>query len=271
MVNSIPVTGLSGQSTLLKCLDLDQKSRITPLNIIHAVQDLVDTLKDLSGCIQQSMRYPSNFRRYLKWLGTFRDSSNVSKNSSDPAATEITRTHIQKLQADIQSGSVNGDGILPIVAAQSEKEKNLIQLGIQIHGVTKDSNGHQGILFANLPKLPRQIQAWQTWKENIPSSLWTKGMFDIVQIIHPWIDQHFVSRQQPTTVFTEPHLCASDSPSPPPNHWVHPNARGIWQQFWEQICTTSVKRSRGNGGNNVAQSIEWHSWYRQKPKRILVL
>lgn len=271
MVNSIPVTGLSGQSELLNVLDIDQKSRITPLNIIHAVEDLVDGFVDLSGCIQQSKAIcSSNFNPNTS-LGQALSqiAQTVLQQLECSDTTAITRSDIQKIQAKIQGASVNGDGILPIVAAQSEDARALIQLGIQIHGKTTDSNGHPGIRFANLPKLPHQIQAWQHWKESAPTSLWNQDMVAIVKAIHSWIDQHFVSRQQPTTVFTSPHLCAHNSPiALTPEHWVHPGARTLWQQFWEQICAPlqihEVTWQRWE--QILAQSIEWDSWYAQKPE-----
>ena len=271
MVNSIPVTGLSGQPELLSCLDIDQNSRITPNNVIHAVQDLVDSLNDLSGCIQQSDGIlPSNFKKDTPIGQSLSQiAQTVIKQLEYTDTTQITRTDIQKLQASIQSGSVNGDGILPLVAAQSETERSLIQLGIQIHGASTDSNGHQGILFSNLPKLPHQIQAWQTWKEAAPSSLWTQGMVNIVKTIHPWIDQHFISRQQPATVFTTPHLCASTATTTlTPDHWVHPNARVIWQRFWENVCTTlHIKEVTWQQWEQIlAQSNEWDNWHTQKPE-----
>ena len=165
--NSAPTEGLSCDTVFLKHLDSDNNKRIMPFEIIDACRWLRLSLISLQDCIEGKDSISlSNFRQDTDVGVTLLETALlVLQNLGKEDQKEINLVEVQSRSSILESGAMNGDGIIPPMAIDDPKERQLCQDIISVFGGVEDINGEKGVNEEMVLSFPSQAKLWLQWKQ----------------------------------------------------------------------------------------------------------
>lgn len=234
--NSAPIEGLSANRSFLEYLDSDNNDRLMPYEIIDAVQWLMDTMHDLTGCMNGSQSISiTNFREDTNLGAQLKATAElVLRNLGKETHPNIELTDIQARTKIVQLGAANGDGILP-ASVLTGTEKSFVEDLLSIFGGSKDISGEIGVDEALLTTCTARIKRWLDWSKQCPSMDFTDTMLPIFDQVQTAIDEHFVWSKHPTKEDTLIRLTHTPVGYLRATDWVHPEYRQVWKAFWQQV------------------------------------
>jgi hypothetical protein len=165
VASSCPTTGLDLDEKTLKLMDTDGDGRIRVPEILAAVNWTLGVLKDTSGlpegrdwlALEQidtgsevGARLHEAIRRILRNLDRHED-------------TKITLADALNRQGIFAVAKSNGDGVIPVAAADGPTVAQVIQDILNTIGGTADRSGETGITAAGVDAFYGALQAYVDW------------------------------------------------------------------------------------------------------------
>ncbi|MBF0118818.1 MAG: hypothetical protein HQK79_08275 [Desulfobacterales bacterium] len=200
-VLSCPTNGLEFDSKTFQYMDTDEDGRIRAAEIISALKWTLSLINNPDDLIRSSPELP---------LASINDSSNegkkilfcareILKNIGKKSAEVITIEDTLDSSKIFANTKFNGDGIIPVIAADDESSQKIIQEIIDCFGAEQDRSGLPGI---NMEKVEiffnEAIQYSDWWHESeknasniLPFGDRTQKVYKIFEVIQAKIDDYF--------------------------------------------------------------------------------
>ncbi len=164
-VLSCPAQGLQIAQETLNYLDVDQDGRIRVPEVIAAVQWATKVLNDpnelLSGT---SELYLSSIAETdVEGAKLLASAQEILKNLNKPDALFITIEDLADMAKIFANTQFNGDGVIPVKAADSDDVKQLIEEIISCCGSELDRCGEPGVTQEKIDQFFLAAQAYADW------------------------------------------------------------------------------------------------------------
>jgi hypothetical protein len=197
---SCPTRGLEFDTRTLDLIDLDKDGRIRAPEILAAVAWATSVLKSPDVLVQPGDALPLEAfdeaspegRRLLA------SAKRILANLGRETALAITPDDTADTVRIFSQTSFNGDGIIPVEAAQDEAARQVLRDIIACLGAEADRSGEPGISQAKLDAFFAEAQAFDAWwrkAESDPAILplgpSTSPAFDALEKVRAKIDDYF--------------------------------------------------------------------------------
>jgi hypothetical protein len=195
-----PTRGVEFDSRTLELIDLDRDGRVRAPEITAAVRWVGSLLKNPDDLLQRSEQVR---------LDAIQDSSpegreilasarQILRNLGKPEATTISLADTGDTAKIFAQTRFNGDGIIPVEAAETDSVKAVIQDIIACLGSEIDRSGRPGINLSMVDRFFVAAQAWLDWHHKagsddriLPLGKRTEAASSLVLALQAKIDDYF--------------------------------------------------------------------------------
>jgi hypothetical protein len=195
-----PTRGLEFDSRTLELIDTDGDGRVRAPEITAAARWIGSLLKNPDDLLQRSEQVRLDAIRDSSPEGSdiLASARQILRNLGKPEATTITLADTSDTARIFAQTRFNGDGIIPVEAAENDSVRAVLQDIIACLGSETDRSGLPGI---NQPMLDRffiAAQAWLDWHQKadaddriLPLGKHTAAASSLLLSLRPKIDDYF--------------------------------------------------------------------------------
>ncbi|MDO9106417.1 MAG: hypothetical protein Q7U57_15810 [Methylovulum sp.] len=162
---SCPAHGLQIDTQTLAFLDTDSDDRIRAPEIVAAVQWVTGLLKEPDDLLKASAVLPLNAINdtHVEGQRLLSSAREILKNLDKSTATVITLDDLADMTKIFANTRFNGDGIIPVKAADNDADKQLIEEIISCYGSEVDRCGDPGITQDMIDHFFAEAQLYADW------------------------------------------------------------------------------------------------------------
>jgi hypothetical protein len=194
-----PIEGLEIDGRSLGFIDTDGDGRIRPPEILAAIAWAKEAFTDLSGFFDGKDELS---------LGSFSKKTETGRAVHDAARRILTNlgrpdddvlhlADVTNVERVFEQTTLNGDGIVPVDAANDEPTRKAIGDILEVMGSVRDRSGKPGIDQGRADAFFEQIAFFATWLGKASGSVRilgdaTEGAFEAMTAVRAKVDDYFV-------------------------------------------------------------------------------
>ena len=169
---SCPVNGLEFDSRTLAMLDSDNDGRVRVQEVLSAITWLQSAFKDLSSLLAGSSELPLSTLDESQPEGKklLASAQQLLSYLGKPDATSLTIDDVKDTDSLLKNSIFNGDGIIPVLAANDDATKKLIEEIMDCLGSDTDRSGLPGISRERLSLFCEAAQKYADWWQQAKAS-----------------------------------------------------------------------------------------------------
>lgn len=165
-----PTQGIEFDETTLNFIDADQDGRIRAPEITAAVAWAVEHLNDPNDLTLGRLTLPLAAIREagIDGVRILASARAMLRMLGKPDATEITLADTANIEAAFRESAFNGDGVIPVDAADDADTRAVLELIIKHEGAVTDRSGKPGISQSTCDSFFDKLHSYAIWYAAAP-------------------------------------------------------------------------------------------------------